>query len=225
MLNLDTIWTELGQPRPRSEPVPYTEHVWDAASMVPLPIPDIVSPSLSVFDSRQSRRTFGPLDNASLASLMWHVAACRGRADSALGFPIEHRGVPSAGAIHPVHILICDPITRVIKRYDGLSHALWVLEQEAPAMLVSACEEVLPAQNGKLLFFAADPGKTAAKYDSPISLIWRDAGVLQGGLALAAEALGLNFCLLGITGDPWIAQLSQEGKLRGVGVALVGSRP
>lgn len=224
-MSLDTIWTELGQPRPRSEPLRYTEHVWDSATVIQLPKPSIENPALAALDLRQSRRSFGALDNVSLASLMWHVAARKASADSTLGFPIEHRGVPSAGAIHPIHILVCDPATRVVERYEGSTHALHALALPAPVALVAACEEVLPAQNGKLLFFAAEPGKTAAKYESPVSLVWRDAGVLQGGLALATEALGLNFCLLGITGDPWIAQLSEKGKLRGVGVALVGSRP
>lgn len=223
-MSLDTTWTELGQPRPRSEPLPYVEHIWDSAAVTQLPRPTVANPMLAGLDSRQSRRSFGPLDNVLLASLMWHVAAPKASARSMLGFRIEHRGVPSAGALHPIHILVCDPATRVVERYEGSTHTLHALALPAPAALVAGCEEVLSAQDGKLLLFAAEPGKTAAKYESPASLVWRDAGILQGGLALVAEALGLNFCLLGITGDPWIAHLSEEGKLRGVGVALVGSR-
>jgi hypothetical protein len=139
-------------------------------------------------------------------------------------FPIEQRGVPSAGAIHPIHILVCDLETRQLRRYDGQAHAFQVLHDLLPEELARECSKVLPPNKGTLLLFVAEPGKTAAKYVDPLSLVWRDAGVLQGGMALAAEALRLNFCLLGITGDPWAASLSKEGKLRGVGAAFVGAR-
>jgi hypothetical protein len=161
----------------------------------------------------------------ALTTLLASVGACKERIDSPLGFPLERRGVPSGGAIHPVHLLVCDPGTRVLHRYDGDRHGLLQLAERAPSELVTECSEVLDLQRGTLLFFVAEPGKTAAKYEDPITVIWRDAGVLQGVLAVVAEAIGLNFCLLGLTGDPWLAGLSQQGKLRGVGAAIVGSRP
>jgi len=68
----------------------------------------------------------------------------------------------------------------------------------------------------------AEPGKTSAKYSSSSSLVWRDAGVLLGHIGLAAESLGLNYCPLGITGEPWVSQLDSQGKLSGVGLALLG---
>lgn len=73
------------------------------------------------------------------------------------------------------------------------------------------------------MLFAAEFGKTAAKYRYPESLVWRDAGVLQGALTLTATALGMSFCLLGITGNPWIGDLADQGQLMGVGAAIFGS--
>jgi hypothetical protein len=155
---------------------------------------------------------------------MFQVAGAKRTIDSPMGFPLEQRGVPSAGAIHPIHVLIGDPVSRCIERYDGRSHSLQRLGSRLPDELVEACTSLVPPQEGKILLFAAEPGKTAAKYDDCGSLVWRDAGVLQGSLALVAESLGLNLCLLGMTGEPWVSQLSQQGKLCGVGMALLGSR-
>jgi hypothetical protein len=83
-------------------------------------------------------------------------------------------------------------------------------------------EVVLPLSSATLLLFAAEPGMTSAKYENAMSLVWRDAGVLQGHLAMAAEAIGLNFCLLGVIGEPWIGALTDEPGLVGVGAAYVG---
>lgn len=223
-MSSDTTWTEMGQPTPRTEPTRYNEHLWNIRESRSLAEPANHHPQLAFIESRQSRRTFGELEANVLHELFWHVAACRRSTDSPMGFPLESRGAPSAGAIHPIHVLVGDPRSRSVERYDSLSHSLQLLQQQLSEDIIAACTELVPPQSGKLLLFAAEPGKTAAKYDGSASLVWRDAGVLQGSLALVSEALGLNFCLLGMTGEPWISQLSNEGKLRGVGIALVGSR-
>lgn len=224
-MSLDTTWTAFGQPSPRARPLSYTEHAWRIVGARALPSPGPMDPWSAVIAARESRRTFGPLPLGALAELLWYVCACKRSMDSAMGFAIEKRGVPSAGGIHPIHVLIADPQTRVLERYDGRSHALERLATSAPQELLTACAELLAPQEGALLLFAAEPGKTTAKYENGDSLVWRDAGVQQGAFAMVAEALGLNFCLLGMSGEPWVSSLSEEGKLRGVGMALVGSRP
>ncbi|WP_424681013.1 nitroreductase family protein [Frateuria sp. YIM B11624] len=223
-MSWDSTWRGLGQPRPLLEPSIYDEHVWSLQTARPLPLPVVDSALLNTLRGRRSARQFGRLSEEDLAALLWSVAACKESVDSPMGFPLERRGVPSAGAIHPIHILVCDSYSRTLSRYDGLSHTLQRLDVLAPVDLLAMLGEILPMQDGTLLLFVAEPGKTDAKYADPVSLVLRDAGVLQGAMAIAAEALGLNFCLLGATGDPWIAALSDEGKLRGVGAALVGSR-
>lgn len=223
-MSWDTTWKGLGEPRPRPDPESYVEHVW--SSQPPHLLETAVSTGTLLGDltTRQSMRRFGAIDPRDLSALLWSVAGCKQSVDSPMGFALERRGAPSAGAIHPVHILICDPLTRALHRYDGQAHALESLACAAPKPMLEMFTAILPFDAATLLLFVAEPGKTAAKYSDPISLVLRDAGVLQGLMAFAAEALKLNFCLLGATGDPWIAQLSQEGKLRGVGAALVGSR-
>ena len=83
---------------------------------------------------------------------------------------------------------------------------------------------VLDIQSGIVIRLIAEPGKTCAKYEHADSLIWRDAGVLIGHMALVAEALDCSFCPLGITGHEWCASLKLEDRLAGVGLAILGSR-
>lgn len=85
--------------------------------------------------------------------------------------------------------------------------------------------KVLGGDRATRILFLSEPGKTLGKYQNGCSLIWRDAGALLGVMALTATAQGLNFCPLGITGEPWASNLAEQGKLAGVGFALLGSPP
>jgi len=111
-------------------------------------------------------------------------------------------------------------------RYNPVPHALEPLGTISERLnpFVQECNSIVPIESGDLLLYVAEPGKTAAKYAYSESLVWRDAGTLQGIMAIASEVLGLNFCLLGVTGEPWVSALDQEGKLRGVGAAILGAR-
>jgi hypothetical protein len=86
-------------------------------------------------------------------------------------------------------------------------------------------EQIVAPGQGQLLWFCANVEKINAHYEHPESLIWRDAGVLLGVMALVAEALKLNFCPLGISGEPYLsAAFGTLGRLEGVGGAILGSR-
>ena len=160
--------------------------------------------------------------------LLWHTLHCQRTADSPLGFALQQRAVPSAGAIHPIHLVMQMPENSATwARYNPLTHALDVMGASADVLdaLRIEADRVVVAQPGSLLLFIAEPAMTAAKYENADSLVWRDAGVMQGALAITAEALGLSYCLLGITGDPWVGRLTEQCELVGVGVAALGARP
>ena len=75
---------------------------------------------------------------------------------------------------------------------------------------------------GVLVGFIAESGKTASKYENPESLVWRDAGTLLGYMSLVAEALRLQFCPLGLTGDPELGDvLAPQSGLHGAGLSIV----
>jgi len=223
------MWTLEADPAPRSVPDLYNPIEWEVRERCSLPAPDIeaLAPMAATLDARYSERTFAPVREALMGALLWHAARTKESAPSPLGFQIEHRPTPSAGAIHPVHLVIQLTDEGSWARYNPQEHSLDLFAKDDSRLqpLVDYSEQVVPRGGGHLILFVAEPGKTAAKYENPESLIWRDAGILQGSLALVAAALGLNYCLLGITGNPWVAQLSGQGKLQGVGVAILGTKP
>jgi len=109
--------------------------------------------------------------------------------------------------------------------YDPVEHSI----MELPGSINSAAANrneaarLLSLDKGVLLGFVAEPGKTAAKYVNHETLVWRDAGVVLGYMSFVAEALGLAFCPLGISGQPYLTDyLSATDQIQAVGLAILG---
>lgn len=218
-------WTDLGNPAPHNTPVHYIPHSWDVQENVMLEVPEQL-PEVSLatlLTQRRTYRDFNALSIEALGHLLWITSRQVNTGHSEYGFPITQRPIPSAGAIHPIHILFTNKSVDFWWRYDPLAHCLQALDSSSHQALQQS-NLVLDCQQGYLMMFVAEPGKTAAKYRNPESLIWRDAGVIIGNFALATEAMNLSFCPLGITGEPWASKLSEKGLLKGVGMAVVGSK-
>ena len=219
----------LHDPTPRGQPEIYEPFVWPAGRSLQLaPRNQTLEVDLAaLLEQRQTRRDFKrPLDDVMLGEFLW--LACRNRSSrsSPFGSDQESRVHPSAGAMHPIHVLFSRTATPWML-YDTVGHAL--IELLGSADSVAAARELaghlLPLEQGALLGLVAEPGKTAAKYEDHETLIWRDAGVVLGYMSLVAEALGLAFCPLGITGQPYLTDyLSDNSSLWSVGLAVLSAR-
>lgn len=176
-----------------------------------------------VLASRRSTRVFPYLSIQRLGDLLWHTCRVLESSPSSYGFELLKCPYPSAGAIHPIQLLLFHSDMLLWTRYNALTHSLEVIHPQAPldGLRQRFCE-FMPIGDGTLVVFVAELGLTSSKYAHPDSLIWRDAGVLQGTLALVAHALNIGLCLLGGTGDPWVSNLSEETRLMGVGMAILG---
>lgn len=219
-------WINLGRPTVRAEPRYYQPFTWPDGTFHALPeIEDVGDKGIfNLLDHRRTRRTFTALSEGQLGQLLWRCARTQAIAESDYGFDLELRPTPSAGAMHPIHILVHLPGASNWSRYDSRRHDLVELpgSAEAFAGLEEQCHEALPAVQATRLLLVAEPGKTCAKYQNGESLIWRDAGALLAVMAVIAEALDYSFCPLGVTGEPWAGCLAPAGVLSGVGIALVG---
>jgi hypothetical protein len=126
--------------------------------------------------------------------------------------------------MHPIHVLVSAEMA-TWSRYDPVEHALVAIpgSETNAAAVRAAAGQLLSVERGLVVALVAEPGKTAAKYTDPESLIWRDAGVVLGYMSVVAEALGLSFCPLGITGNRCLADiLPLHADLHGVGLAILG---
>lgn len=214
-------------PIPRSEPAPYRSFEWPAGDQVelsprsrPLEV-DLVA----LLERRESRREFGQsLPDSDLGDFLW--LACRNRSSrpSPYGTNQESRVYPSAGAMHPIHIVLCRDVGPWL-RYDPYSHALIELPGSVASAAAgrTAATHLLPLKKGTVIGLIAEPGRTAAKYSHYESLVWRDAGVVLGYMSLVAESLRLNFCPLGVSGHPYLTDyLPGEPALFSAGLAVLG---
>lgn len=222
----DPPWPELGRPRPKDAVQPFKPVTWPHTTTIALPwaASSLTADFAAVLAARRSRRSFGPLPREALATLLQATQAVTHVGSDELGFPISYRPSPSAGAIHPVHLVVSSPDLPGWYRYDPFQHALLDVPSHAdPEEVRQHVDLAVPTQQGTLIMLVAEPGMTGAKYEDPASLVWRDAGVLLGYLSVVAQALDLSFCALGATGEPWASRLVDQPGLHGVGLALAGT--
>lgn len=214
-------------PLPRARPARYEPVAWPAGERWQLaPRDQALELDMCVLlEQRQTRRAFKrSVERETLGEFLW--LACRNRSSrpSAFGPNQESRVYPSAGAMHPIHVLFARD-TGPWMRYDPVEHALVELpgSNDSAAAGRKAAEQLVEVDQGVLIGLVAEFGKTAAKYENHETLVWRDAGVALGYMSLIAEALHLNFCPLGITGQPFLtAYLANASALQAVGVAVLG---
>lgn len=188
---------------------------------VPLPV-DMVS----VMERRETRRDFSrPLEDGTLGEFLWLACRSRSARPSPYGFVQETRPHPSAGAMHPIHVLVGASLAPW-RRYDPIEHALVELQGSTTnaGLVRRRAAELVDVDRGLVLALVAEPGKTSSKYANPESLVWRDAGVVLGYMSMVAEVLGLSFCPLGITASAEFAELfGTTTLLFGAGLAVLGA--
>lgn len=219
---------ELPEPLPRMAPARYQQLEWPSGRVVQLATrtEGLKVDLVEMIERRESRRTFLKMDEPSLGEFLW--LACRNRwsRESEYGPDQESRAHPSAGAMHPIHLLLARDAT-ALQRYDPIAHALVEVPNSAAGAkaALEASHASLGGNQGVTLALVAEPGKTEAKYEHPETLVWRDAGVVLGYLSLIAECMGLAFCPLGITGHLSVVPcLPADGRLVGAGLAVLGRR-
>jgi SagB-type dehydrogenase family enzyme len=138
----------------------------------------------------------------------------------------SRRPSPSAGALHPIDVVLVHGASRAF-RYAALTHHLETLRVARPEHLrafFNDCRQILPQASGTAIVLVGDLDRVAAVYEQPALLLWRDAGVLLQTLALVATAYRLAFCPLGVLGTPVAHALGLPARALGLGVALV-ARP
>jgi SagB-type dehydrogenase family enzyme len=224
-------WITLGNPTPRESELPYSEFEYKVVSKTYLPEPEIpISVSFgSILADRRSMRTFKPVSGEKKNALLWYSSRVITLAPAA-HVRWQHRPCPSAGGRHPIDILVIErrELSKEVFLYDPVSHGLSELAiDELPALsqLIAFSNEVVPLAGATMIWFGAQFERTLSKYENGESLVWRDAGVLIATISFVAEALDLNCCALGISGEPFFSQmLNSQRKVTGVGGLLIGER-
>jgi nitroreductase len=230
-MNLVMEIRRLPEPIPRKQELTFRPFEFRRRSVDYLPIPNAFPEALlvEVFKRRRSRRHFEELQRPALSALLWIAAKTDVAKLLPSGFLWQHRGAPSAGGRHPVHVLVLSTVDRepTARLYDPIAHALIELEiLETPLIsdFLKTLDAVVPLGAGTVFWFVAEYSRTLGRYEDGESLVWRDAGALLAAFCLAAEAAELSCCPFGLTGDQFVRSLFRNEILGGVGGLVVGTR-
>jgi hypothetical protein len=212
-------------PRPRTAPLKVDPFEWPVKSRTACS--PIVAPTEQsfqvVFEERRSQRSMGAVALGTIVNTLGFAMRPRYWKDGD-AFERTRRPALSAGALHPLSVLICPFGEQQLLRYDATSHFTEDLQVEPGALEAWALrvKTVLPNTHGSTLFFVADNAKPNSVYELSESLIWRDGGALLQTIALACTAYDLAFCPLGLLGSEVIDALNAP-QLITAGTAVIGT--
>jgi Nitroreductase family len=178
-----------------------------------------------ILEERESRRKFQAMSIQDISTLLWFAQ----RQTATIPGTIDRvkSPIPTAGALASVRTVVLRP-SEDAWVYDAVEHRAEVLSipvDTCNRIRISASEFFDIGEGSLLLFFAHRPF-IARYYESPDSLVLREAGVLLGTLGLIAEALEFSFCPLGTTAEDWLISLlgGDEQVIIPAGAAVVGRR-
>lgn len=180
------------------------------------------------FDLAWSRRSSVPGSMITLDELnrvLWYSSKVIHATYQPNGYVLSNRPTPSAGARHPIDLLIYDPkLSNSLCYYNPFGHSLNELVT-SEIILGEFIEHVnlnVDMRQSTLIWFIAHGERTSAKYKNPESLIWRDSGALLYGIQMSCSALKLKSCPVGTLGEPFISQLFNVPIISGGGM-LIGN--
>jgi len=137
------------------------------------------------------------------------------------------RPSPSAGGLHPIHVLISPPsgAARVLLADPDRDRLvrLAVTKPDQVAAFRRQRQAMLPRARGYFVVLAGNLDLLGAYYENPETLFWRDAGALAQTLALTFEAYRLKSCLMGVTGQEMLNAVGMDGTLTAAGAMIVGA--
>ena len=203
------------------------EKYFEVKSHIDLPH-KFVCPTVDFFDlleMRKSCREFSALSIQDISTLFWFSSRQVG---TFKGLPNRVKTpIPTAGALASVRTIILRPSEKAWL-YDPIDHTVFVLSSPSITCdkIRKSANEFFDIGNGSLLLFFALRPFISEYYESPTSLVLREAGVLLGTFSLIAEAFDFSFCPLGTTAENWLYDLlgSSEQIIIPAGAAVIGRR-
>ena len=154
---------ELPDPNPRLRPAIYQPFVWPTGTRWQLePRREVLELELcALLEQRETRRNFkSRLESLTLGEFLW--LACRNRSSrsSPFGPDQESRVYPSAGAMHPIHVLLARE-TGPWMLYDPTEHALIELPNSSDSAAAGrdVSNHLVALDQGVLFGLVSEPGR------------------------------------------------------------------
>lgn len=182
---------------------------------------------LEVLLTRRSSRNLNYISLEDIAELLYYTNKIQSIEFDDSGFLISKRTVPSAGARHPIDILVSFPSknNRTLQYYNPIDHSLSELSipKELQLSFFSEVNKNLPTGNCCLIWFSIQTNKTKSKYKNAESLYWKDAGALLYCIQITSNYLGFKSCPLGSLAVKSFNNLFPTSSLISGGGILIGT--
>lgn len=210
------------------------------AGAVPLPLPaeEIGARLHEVLRVRRSVRRFSALSGRALSTLLYHAARTRWAWTADDGYPASSRAAPSAGARHPIDIVVVPggPSDLYDCPLPGASGYLYDPARCCLTVLATAdagryrntmrwVASVLGSAPAVVLALAGRPERTLSRYRGGLSLLYRDAGALTATIGLVATGLGLRHCPVARAVPETDVAMADVGRWVDAGAIAVGGPP
>ena len=171
------------------------------------PLPEVSF--AKVLESRRSLREFEAPTNADLLGLLTNSARSRFAWTTDDGTTVTSRPSPSAGARHPLEIVVAAQSVRGLDPglywFDPVLCRLAPLTSDDDEAQRLAIKAQIPLATDSpppvVIYLIAELERTLTRYRGGFSLVLRDAGALIATICLVATALDLAACPLGTGGD------------------------
>lgn len=220
----------LNNPTPKSEQTAPVIFFYPVGEVIKLDRPDDLPDIrlLEVIEQRRSGRNFQKRTLVEIGNLLWLSAKVKNISVLENGYVLSQRPSASAGARHPIDIILCTPDLkngRVLYYYNAFEHALQELTVDKMQVdgFLSHINEAIEIRNATILWFVAHPDRTSVKYEDALSLVWRDSGALLHCVQIACTVLGMESCPVGSLGEPFISKMFEPyGITFGAGGIVIG---
>lgn len=182
----------------------------------------------AVLRSRRSRtKDLGRVERIDLARLLWHSARLIDHGSNDEG-DWQRRPYASAGGTHTIGLYVDVASVRETSagcyRFNSASCQLNPVDLDAARLGILRWATRQAARRADAapvtVFLLADPSRLIDRYDAPLTLLMRDAGVCATTLHLVASDLGLASSIIGVAGQ---TVAGDEGSLVCCGAVVVGS--
>ena len=182
---------------------------------------------LKVIFNRRSSQILNDISLEDISELLYLTNKIQSIEFDESGFLITKRTAPSAGARHPVDVLVSLPSEnqRILQYYNPLDHSLNELSisRELQHSFFSEVNENLTIENCCLIWFSIQVEKTQSKYENAESLYWKDVGALLYCFQIISNYLGFKSCPLGGLANKSFNNLFQPKTLVSGGGILIGT--
>lgn len=222
---------ELESPERRAHLIPFRTFRYPVTEIIYLspPSQNEAVDFFRVVKSRSTRRDFGQISLQQLSKLFWFSAKTSLEINLDEGHKWYHKPSPSGGGRHPIdHIIFRYERDKWIAfLYDSIAHALGKLKIDSAdiGFWIDDLFSTLGINATTIVWNVAQFHRSTSVYKNASALIYRDEGAIQGTFGLVAEALNLNFCTIGVSGEPTISKLLMSRELiRGIGGFYIGSK-